>query len=353
MAPIKLGMIGCGTIGRIHLQHAASNENVEFIAAADLDADAVRGAAEAFNIPNTYTDASDLLDNPDVEGVVLALITGVRAPIACEALQKGKHVLLEKPPAMSVAELEKMKSLQGDLAIACCSARFAFLDSAHRARAIIESREIGSIRVIRCKGIQAATPVAPDANPPPWRVSHRLNGGGYLVNWGVYDLDYLMAVTGWRLKPTSVLAQGWPIAEHLAAGRVHPDSDGENHIVSIIRCEGGEVIVHERGEAVVMGDETLWEITGDRGTLKLKMVPYSGGEALHLETFDAENGVTSSTVLDRHGEDRTMSGPVADFAGAIRDRRPPQTGIDRAITLQTMLDAIYASVDSGQAVDLD
>ena len=350
MNPLKLGIVGCGVIGTHHMNAVAGNADVEFFAAADLNEEALGRSAEQFGIPHTYSSAAELLDNSEVEAVVLALITSVRAPIALEALSKGKHVLIEKPPAMNVGELRRMKAIQGDRVIGCCSARFSFMDSAQRAREIIESGSIGDIRIIRCKGIQQVDPVAEGANPPPWRVSHTLNGGGYMVNWGVYDLDYLMSVTGWKLVPKTVLAQVWPIADHLAVGRVHPDSDGENHVVSMIRCEQGVVIVHERGEAVVMGSETLWQITGDKGSLQLRMVPYGGGTALHLETFDPDQGLVSTTVLDKHGEDRTMNGPVNDFARAIREGTSPATDIDRAITLQSMLDAIYESARTGAAV---
>ena len=118
-----------------------------------------------------------------------------------------------------------------------------------------------------------------------------------MVNWGVYDLDYLMHATAWTLKPRTVLAQTWPIAPGLAAGRVDPDSDAENHVMSMIRCENGALIVHERGEAISAPDEEFWRICGERGTLRSVPIPPAEGPGLILDRVDARNGLTSEVLI--------------------------------------------------------
>jgi len=352
MARVRIGIIGCGVIGNCHLEGACGDDNIEVVAVADLNGEAARQAAGKFNVRKIYGSASELIDDPNVDAVVLALITGVRTPIAIETLQKGKHLLVEKPPAMNVGELQQIKAVQGNRIVGCCSSRYSFFDGAERARKIVESEVLGAIRVVRCRGIGEAVSVPEGNEPPPWRISHRMNGGGFLVNHGVYDLDYLMHITGWQLKPRTVLAQTWPIAAHLAKGRVHPDSDAENHVLSLIRCDDGSTIVHERGESVAMRSEFVWQITGEKGSLHMCMTPADDRPILVLDEFDAKRGMASTTILKEPGENHCISGPIRNFAAAIRDGVAPKTDIDKAMILQSILDAVYESARTGQSVRL-
>jgi predicted dehydrogenase len=353
MEPLRLGIIGCGVIGEIHADAAAGADEVEVVAVADLDGAAARRVAERHGVPRVYGGASELIADEDVEAVVLALTTGVRAPLALASLGAGKHVLLEKPPAMDAGELLEMKARQGDRTVGCCSSRLTFLAGAGEAREIVDSGRLGALRVVRCRGLAPVAPVPEGWTPPRWRVSRRLNGGGYMVNWGIYDLDYLMHVTGWRLKPRVVLAQTWPIAPELADGRVDPDSDAENHVISMVRCDDGAVIVHERGEAVAMAEEQAWQITGTAGSLRLQMIRGTGRPTVVLDQAHPSEGLRTQVVLDDPGEDVLHTMPVRDFAAAIRDGRPPRTGLDKALVLQRVLDAIYQSARSGTAVTIE
>jgi predicted dehydrogenase len=347
---IGLGIIGCGVIGRHHLTAASTDPGIELVAVADLDETLVSQAAEKFAVPRVYNDGASLIDDPEIDAVVLAVITGVRAPLAYRALRKGKHVLLEKPPALNAGQIRRYMKLQGDRVVACCSSRLSFLDGAVAARRVVENGNLGEIRIVRCRGIRAVAARNDGWQPPSWRVSHRLNGGGYLVNWGVYDFDYLMHVTGWKLEPEWVLAQTWPVAPALANGRVAPGSDAETHAAIFIRCSNGAVITLERGEAVAMEGENIWQITGDRGSLRLRMVPGGDGPVVTLDTAHPETGLSTEVILADPGADIQHQMPVRDFAAAIRERRSPHTDLRKALTIQKILDAAYRSSRIGRAV---
>jgi predicted dehydrogenase len=349
MDNVRIGIIGCGFIGRMHAVAASNDPRVDLVALADIDPDRARALADELGVRKVYKGAGRLLANPDVDAVILALTTNVRAKLAPQVLRKGKHLLIEKPPAMNAGQIRKLIELQGDLAVGCCSARVSFLDGARKAREIVDSGALGAIRVVRCRGIDAVTAARPDWTPPPWRVSHALNGGGYLVNWGIYDLDYLMNITGWQLTPETVLAQTWPIADHLRDGRVHPDSDAENHVIVMIRCTNGAIFTLERGEAVSMQSEHTWQITGERGSLRLQMLSTNSPTVIH-DQADPETGLQSTVALDDSGADVKHTMPVSDFAAAIREGRQPQTDLTKMLALQTILDAVYRSARTGQPV---
>lgn len=351
MEPIRLGVIGCGVIGTgAHLPDATRSPLLEVVAVADLIEERVKGAAEKFHVPAAYGSGDRLLEDDNVEAVVLAMPTGVRTPLALRALAKGKHVLLEKPVAMNVGQVRDLIAARGDRVVGCCSPRFRMMPSAKVATDCVASGILGELRVVRARAVLAArqTPTSP---PPPWRASKSLNGGGILVNWGCYDLDYLLGLTGWQLKPKVVLAQAWPLAPHLSA-RVDPESDAENHFVALIRCENGTVLSFERGEFASAADDEAWQILGAKGSLRLRMLAGSAKEVL-LDESRADEGVVSRTIWQGDDDHSVMTlGVLEDFARAVRENRQPETSLERAMVIQQITDAIYASAESEKAVEI-
>jgi predicted dehydrogenase len=346
MRKLKLGVVGCGVIGPHHMKGSAASTTIDLVAVADLIEERGRSKAAEFRAPKVYREGIDLIRDPEVEAVVLAFPAGKRAELAYEAFRLGKHVLVEKPGAVSAAEVEKMMALRGERVGACCSSRYKFLPSFEAARELVASGALGEIREIYCRALGAAGP-APAEDPPSWRVSRAQNGGGILVNWSPYDLDYLLSVACWTVKPRSVFAHTWPVAPHLAK-RVDPRSDAENHYVALIRCEGGAVIHIERGEFTSSQTENAWQIIGSRASLRLHM---TGTETkrIWLDETDAVAGVTSRVVWEG-AEDMELvyNGPVLDFAEAALYRRPPKTDLGQTLVIQRIFDAIYASAASGK-----
>ena len=350
MERVKLGVIGCGVIGTIHLQNAVKSDLINITAVADKMEGRARETAQKFAIPKTYSSAEALIEDSEVEAVILALPTGIRAPLALHAFRRGKHVLLEKPAAMNVTELKQMMEARGELVCASCSPRYRFLASADFVTDFIAGGALGQLRVIRCRVTTAAVS-PPEKTPPAWRVSKSMNGGGILVNWGPYDFDYLLGITGWSLKPRLVLAQTWPISPQFE-GHVAPGADAEEHVAAMVLCEGGTVITFERGEQVAAQSEEAWQIIGTKGSLQLRMINEEGKKIV-FDNSSTEKGVFSEVIWE--GEEDAAyvhAGPTENFARAIRENCPPKTGLEQALILQQITDAIYASAEQGKAVEI-
>ena len=187
--------------------------------------------------------------------------------------------------------------------------------------------------------------------PPAWRLSKALNGGGIMSNWGCYDLDYLFGITGWSLEPQTVLGQTWTVPAPLAT-QVTPNSDAETHLTALIRCSNGCAITYERGEYVAAPAEAAWEIIGEEGSLTLQMTP-AQGKVLTYYQPDPAAGVASQIIWQGSDSyDDLHAGPMSDFATAIRTARAPQTSLERALIIQQITDAIYASAAQGRAIDI-
>jgi len=346
--PVRLGVIGCGVIGQHHLKAAKASSLIEVVAVADVREDALRQTAADFGVPTTYKSGNALLKDPRVEAVILAMPTASRTKLALKAFARGKHVLTEKPVAMNAREVKKLIAARGNLTAGCCSSRMRFLPTNEAAANFIASGALGTIRTVQCRCLvpDAGPPKSP---PPAWRLIRSLNGGGILMNWGCYDLDYLLGICGWKLKPQWVLAQTWPIAPELLS-HVAPGSDAETHFAAIIRCEGGEMISFERGEYCAAQKEDSWRIVGTKASLRLVMTPGKDKKILADES-SPETGVSTRTIAEG-GEDWAAShaGPVQDFATAIREGRTPKTSLEQALIVQQVSDAIYSSAAKGKAV---
>lgn len=350
MQPVRLGIIGCGVIGEYHLRAATAAAHVRVVAVSDVRTELAQRRAQEFAVPKIYADGSELLKDGDVEAVVLALPTAVRFELAMEALRRGKHVLLEKPAAMNANQLRQMMELRGDRVVASCSARNRFLESARVATDIVQSGALGEIRVVHCRALDPVGP-KPKSPPPLWRLSRELNGGGIFVNWGSYDLDYLLGICGWRLRPQLALAQTWPVAPALH-DYIAPGSDAETHIAAMIRCAGGAVIHYERGEFTSSAQTESWQIIGTRATLRLHMNPARNNRVI-LDKIEA-GGVQTTVLWEGDETDQTVhAGPVTDFATAIQTHTQPRTKLEDALVLQLIADAVYESAASGEAVAID
>ena len=348
--PVKLGIIGYGVIGRLHMEAACKSPLVDVVAVADLIEDRGREAAGKYGIKKVYREGGDLIRDRDVEAVVLTFPAATRTKYALKALARGKHVLTEKPVAMNAGEIRRMIKARGDRVVACCSSRYQFLPSAEAARKFFASGALGALRSVHCRVFSAAGS-KPQSAPPTWRLRKAENGGGILMNWGCYDLDYLLSITGWTLRPRLVLGQTWTIPPQLAENAA-PGSDAETHLAALIRCDGDAAITYERGEYMAVQSESSWQIIGSGGSLRLTMGP-AARKMIHFDSAGAEKGMQSRVIWEGDEEpqwDLVHGGPVNDFAGAILDKRAPRTGLEQALLIQGISDAIYASALKGKAV---
>lgn len=351
MEPVKIGVIGCGVIGSRNLEKAQESELCEVVAAADLRVDRREWARDEAGVPHIYEDGRDLLDEDDeVQAVILAFPAGERGAMAMRGLARGKHVLLEKPVAMSAREVQTLIEWRGDdLAVGCFSARYRACDSAQVATEFITSGGLGEIREIFFRCFRSAAP--PTGNtPPPWRESFVMNAGGILTNWSSYDLDYVLGICGWSFRPRTVLAQVWRCADPFRHA-VAPESDADAHFTALAIGEDGTALSIERAEFAAHEQHELWEIVGSHGTLHLNMLASGEHELVYDDGSDPEEGIVRRTLWQ--GNEPSAEGTprvIDDFARAIREGRQPMTSLEHSLILAQITDAIYESARTGDAL---
>ena len=105
MRKLKIGLLGTGIIIRnSHILTLINNPLAELVAVGNLHQDSLRKIADDFKIPKTYTDFAEMAADPDIDAVVNAHPNYLHAPVTIQMLKAGKHVLCEKPMALSVKE---------------------------------------------------------------------------------------------------------------------------------------------------------------------------------------------------------------------------------------------------------
>ena len=347
---VKFGVIGCGVIGTQHITNIIDAPETELVAVADLVESYRLRAIERFQPPKVYHTGVELISDPEIEAVVLAFPTAFRTEIAKQALISGKHVLIEKPIAMNSQEVEELIAIKGDLVSGCCSCRYRLFDGADFATKFISTGKLGELRSVFFRELRAIGGTPKSDLPPDWRLKKSLNGGGILVNWSSYDLDFLLGLTDWKLKPLTVFAQTWPIPKEFS-DYVVEDSDAEIQYTALIRCQNGITISVERGEYMPTqtGISSSWEIIGSRGSLKMNMLKNNPYRLEH--TYVTKTGLETEIIYEN--SERPNTTPVEDFARAIKEKKQPKTSLENALIIQKITDGIYASAAQAQSVQLD
>lgn len=346
---LNLALIGSGVIAQYHLRALAKMKTARAAVVCDLRGEVAQKTAAEFGVPRWTTSADEVLADPSIDGIILALPACARQEIALKAFRAGKHVLTEKPVAMNAAEVRAMIAVQGDRVGACCSSRYRSLESARVATEFLRTGALGKLRTITCRAAsQAGTP--PKSPPPVWRLRRDLNGGGIFVNWGCYDVDYLLGLLDFKLTPQYALARTWQVQPAFTAYAA-PGSDAETHMTGLVTFAEGCVLSYERAEFSTLPAGSVWLIAGDRGSLNLQMLKAKSANIVLTEP-DAANGTRTRVLWEGDETVNTLEhdGVVFDFVDAILSKRKPNTSLQDALLFARIADAFYASADSGKPV---
>jgi predicted dehydrogenase len=305
----RVALFGCGWIQDFHARGVLEHGD-EIVAVANHREETARPFAERHGIPRVTTDWEALAADPEVDAAVVATPNALHAPQAIALLRNGKHVLVEKPMATSVAECDEMiaASREGEasLMVAHCW-RFRAEVIAMRDR--IAAGELGEIVKTHGYGVHAGW------GPSGWFTDPSLAGGGALVDMGVHAIDTARFLLG-DPAPGRVCAT---IGTRYAEGRYTVDDDG----VVLITWDNGTNSVVESG---------WWQ-------------PHLGGLEADTEAYGTR-GYARIWPADppaadyEHCTQPMYSTQMAEFLGAIGEGRPPRpSGEDGRVVMQVVEDA--------------
>lgn len=346
---LRCAVIGTGGIGLEHLKSLAGCPQATLVAVAEKDPKRCKEAVESHRIPRSYLDYRELLDQPDIEAVTIALPNHLHAPVTIEALHARKHVLVEKPMATNAKDATKMidaaKKMKRMLMVA---QNFRFNRHTQTAKELVERGQIGDVYHARCFWLRRSG--IPRIGS--WFTQKQLAGGGCTYDLGVHVLDtclhllgnfevhFVSAMIYSKLGPKGAGNYDWGKSE------VDPGKpfDVEDYSVAMLKLRGGKSLLMEVSWAAYLAPATR-----ENG---IELLGTSGGISLFPARLfrDGPNGYESielnATKL-AHSEDR-----VHHFVSCVLQGKKPLVSLDESLKVQQVLDAIYASAASGKEVKL-
>jgi predicted dehydrogenase len=196
MKEIRLGIIGLGYIGNIHLRHSLRLKNARVAAVADISANALRKAKE-IGVKKTYINYRDLVKDPEIDAVIISLPTHMHLESAIETVEHHKDVFLEKPIARNVAEAEEIiKAARQNSARLMMGYPMRFNTSFRELKKEVTEGSLGEIEIANAKYLSSgpffhrAEGYAP-VPVPEWWFNKDLTGGGALIDLGSHMINLL------------------------------------------------------------------------------------------------------------------------------------------------------------------
>lgn len=328
MAAIGVGIIGAGGIARGHAAAYRALTGVTLVAVADVDLDKAKAAAENWGCEACTVD--ELMERRDIQAVSVCTPPNSHKDLSLMAFANDKHVLVEKPIALDLAEADVM------IAAAKQAGKLLMVGHTHRywpnnvrAKELLDAGEIGDIIMVS-DDIMSDNRVTD--GQVPWRLQKAIAGGGVVMDNGVHGVDRLR---WWVGSPVQAIF-----------GRVSTDLD--------------PIDVENNAQAI------LNFASGAYGQLRLSFTTPRGAGRCRTEFLGTKGLLTVDTwgavTLLRHGGSpeqvsvtETRAGlalEIEDFIESItHDRAPRSTAEDGRASLEMVL-AIYRSSELNEVVKL-
>lgn len=275
MKLISWGFIGCGEVAELKSGPAFNDVTGSHVEAVMSRTEArARSYAERHGVSKWYTDAQELIDDPNVNAIYVATPPSSHATFAIMAMRAGKPVYVEKPLASNYEDCARINRISEDTGVPCFVAYYRrYLPYFQRVKEIINSGQIGQVAYVQ---VRFTTPPRPQdyLENKPWRLIPDIAGGGYFYDLAAHQLDLLQDLFG-----VIVRAHGYK------TNRAHL-YDAEDTVSASFSFENGLV---GSGSWCFVGHESAREdrieVVGDKGMVSFSVFSY---EPIRLVTSEGE-----------------------------------------------------------------
>ena len=336
--PLVLGIIGCGRVSqRFHLPALRFVPAIKVAALADVDPSRVETVARQFSNARRYSEPGELLADSELNAVAICTPPQRHAELALAALAAGKHVLVEKPLAVTIADGERMlRGAEMSNKIAAIGFNLRCHRLVRRAREMIASGALGEIhQIVTAWGSQ----MQHNYKMPAWR-RLEASGGGALFEIGIHHIDVCAFLLGDKIDNVQMLER---------SGLCEDES-----VSLLARTQGGVLISSSFSQVTVPFNE--FRIVGGRGVLSFSLYRADSFAFTNLSqpTFGLRQRLNQLGRLRefpkllriaRSGGDYLLSyrEQWKRFAAAVRGEKPPASSFADGLTA---LKVAYAALKS-------
>ena len=331
---LKIGLLGAGFIAATHAAAYARLDGVHLAAVGDVNRAAADALAAQYGARAVYT-LEAILDDPEITAVSVCLPTFLHAAVVVAAAERGKHILCEKPLALSLEDVDHMQAAVKRAGVRCMVAQvIRFWPEYVVIREALAHGQLGQPRMVTGTRL---------ASPPTWGAwfSDPNKSGGALFDLHIHDLDFVYSLFG---KPRTVYAVGGRGA-----------TGGWDHVHTSLDF-GGQKAVLEASYALPAGFpfQMSFRMTGDAGCLDFQF----GG----VGQVDQRAGAQTTLALYQPGVEPQRLQPTTEdgyqaevryFANCLlEDRDPVVATLAEAREVLTIALAAKQSLETGAVVRL-
>jgi predicted dehydrogenase len=333
--PIRLGLIGLGQVAQInHLPAIRKRRDVTLAAICDDDVGKARELAHRYGVPRAFSDFEELLRVSDLDAVVVSTPNHLHAPMTLAALDYGKHVLCEKPPARTAAEAQQMADAAGRTnKILMYAMNNRFRSDVRILRRFIEKRDLGEIFYAKTGWLRRRG----ERRGAEWYSNKRSSGGGVLMDLGVQMLDLSLWLMG---SPRVVSVTATKYVQD-------PRRDVEDTLAAMLVLEGRACLTVEVSWALLLEKNFAYlNLYGTEGAALLN--PFR----IHKEMHGNLMNVTPALESDRDNYKVSYELEMDHFLRCITHGEKPLASAEEGLALMRVIDAIYESADARREVRL-
>jgi predicted dehydrogenase len=347
---VRIGVIGTGQIGKLHLGNYQKIEDTEIVAVADLNEAEAKRVALLYNIPNAYTDYRELLKRDDIQAVDVCLHNVLHRPVTVAALEAGKHVYCEKPMASSYADARIMYDTARRLGRKLSIQMFTlFLKETRAAKELIDGGQLGELYHARSTGFRRRGRPFVDGYGTANFVQKQHAVGGALYDMGVYHIGQMLYLlnnpTVQRI--TGKTYQKTPIDPNRAKISGY---NVEELGLGFVRFEGGLTLDIIEAWAIHLGGMEGSSIVGTQGGVRLEPFGYfrSVGDLDLDSTADLEKAHFRWNNVRDNGD--AFENSQRHWVAALQGRVPLYPTAEIALNTMLISEGIYLSDRLGREV---
>ncbi len=290
---LKFGIIGYGFMGHVHGDTLRRRADTELVAVCDNDPEKIADVPEGVDV---YDTMDELLKVAEIEAVIIAVSNHVHLEAVTKSAEAGKHIICEKPAALSVKEYDEMIAVVEKSGVKFTVHQQRRWDMDFRiAREVYNNQAVGKMYTIQ-SGLYGF-----NGNMHDWH-AYKKYGGGMLYDWGVHLIDQMLWMVDSKIKTV------------YADIRTVINEEVDDYFKILLKFENGVTGEIELGTYFLTDRdkwfERHWFIGGDKGSM-------------YLDGFDPEGKIVRTTKLLKNVPGKT----TMTAAGPTRSFGPPSEGL--------------------------
>ncbi|MEN3332955.1 MAG: hypothetical protein V7641_2320 [Blastocatellia bacterium] len=341
--PVRVGIIGSQFISTIHADALRQCADAELFAAASPNEQRISAFAERFDIPHHFTDYRKLLEMDEIDMVVVGVPNDLHCQVAVDAAAAGKHVVMEKPLCLNLAEADQMIAACRQANVKLMYAEeLCFAPKYVRLKQLLDSGALGEPVLLK----QSEKHDGPHA-AHFWDVNRA--GGGVTMDMGCHAIEFFRWMLG-RPKIKSVYA-------HMGTYLHMDKTQGEDNAILLLEFENGVMAMAEESWTKPGGMDDRAEVHGLQGVAYANLL--QGNSILTYSRLGYDYAVekAGSTVgwsftIYEEAWNYGFPQEMAHFVDCVKhDRQPLVSGEDGRAVLEAIF-AAYESAGSGRKVEL-